>query len=336
MTIARIIRPRRYRGPIGTPDVFFDDFNYTLDRAETSPGAIVAAHGWDSTFRTETIQAHTAGYIYTAAPADIPGYSGTFPGSSQRCLVTEGRPSIYDLSGPTAFKQTDHYIKYGAAGDARGKIPANGYYRWWMRTVNNATWPSTYAGSNKILYPVGSAELTGVDFYFTWMLVCGCFGNEPFNPAWTVPTAASSDLYFGFSLQQYSGYGAVNTASSQYPTGAQRLYQNLDHSPCVANTWYEITVHVDAATGVFELWTRAYGQARVKKIEFISGVTSGFTWTPYVDWLAGERQLSLPSTENWYNNGNGTYGPDGDNWKLWQDFSIATDSNNLRTYGDEP
>lgn len=306
----------------GTPDIFFDNFNYTVARSDPNSSALsqFQSGGWAGVKRLPT-DTNSFGYIYTTT--SISGFSGTYPGTGKACAL-EGLPNN---SSDPSFKQTDYYLQIGNESTAViGDLPANIWFQFWIYVNSSGSELSTFANRNKFIYQTTAnyPATTGQEAY---LVLPGSRGFEEIRTSGVPSSFPSNELFLAFQPPD-----ADNTNSTEYPTNATKLYQNLDNTvKILPNQWWLVKIHADVSgtQGILEAWLCPQGGSWTKVCEWEGGVTSGFTWpTGSNTWRSGHRLLRIPTTEN----ASPLSGGDGDNWKYIQDFAIASTESLLPIY----
>jgi hypothetical protein len=287
--------------------VFFDDFEYQVERDAVGDSFIFLEHGW-GWVKTETDDGG-AGYLYTVEGID--GFDGTFPGAgSTRVLALEARPTMYPPPPDFPYSQTDFYLQYGVENGPLDTIPADVWIQFWIYVADTENQPSRFPTRNKFLYPSASVDPPYPSHDERWMFMNGSQGFE----------AEAADPEDNFLCMRPPR--ALRSGTD--PVDANKLGQNLDLKQVLANDWYLIRIHVDISQpeGRWEAWIRAQNEPALTKIaEWIGGETPDFTWPLPPEERSGPRTLRIPTTVNEF-----------DSWMYMDDFAIATGESALPTY----
>lgn len=306
----------------GSP-IFFDDFDYVVTNdigdATANLAAFVAA-GWENA-ASDNITGGRGGNLYTAVPADVPGHSGAFPGSTQRALVINSNAG-------TLGTQTDFWLEYGST---IGDIPANVYFQFWVYVARSGAQMSAFHGREKFIYPTrNSYPATSGNNGGHWLFELSTNSYPPDSVDVAAAGQAFSllrDSTISSSTPYYDNQDAIDNGL----TGS--LGQNLSTTPLFApNQWVEVRLHFDTstATGIHEAWRRVVGEDWVKVTEWISGTPvagDDFTWNIDASFRDGHQTIRMPTTMP-ASNSTGTV----NSWIYMQDFAMADDVNDLPTY----
>lgn len=302
--------------PIPPPPgvVFFDDFNYVvnkLDSADTKIARFTAA-GWTGVKDEVTRPGGANGYMYTRA--DAPG-CGSAPNG--RMLTMEGLPRTLGF-------QTDFYLQLGS-GNA-GDIPARTYIQFDLCVGRAGAEMSDIASvHDKLLYPL--------------------FGSRDSYPMATLDNAwlqsMSSSAYRGSAMIAQPEPGAftfMNNAtagpngpraviSNQVDSGSASLMTpNVGDPWILPNRWYTVRFLFDVSgtQGIYRVWVARLGQPLALITDFTGGVTPGFTYTTAPLDRLGAKYLRIPTTWGTVNGG----GPD--RWINIDNLRLAPSEEGLR------
>lgn len=273
--------------PSATP-LLIDRFEYDVPRAGTGARSLFVAQGWNHVKSTNSGDGGAWGYLYTQ----------TEPALNSRVLVVESRAGDAPVPPGFAYGQTDFYLQKGVE---RGAVylPPNV----WFQFTTTATPDSRFAARDKFLYPCRVFYPCGQG-QWSWLLMQGSRGFED--------TAGNpSDRFLAMQ-----GETADFRAAAEYPTNATKMFQNVDPTPMVAGTWYDVRIHVDVSgeQGVYEAWRRVHGQMTWQPVSrWVGGVTPNFVWPLPASQRAGFELLRMPTTSN---------GPGNSTFKL-DDFVIG-------------
>jgi hypothetical protein len=279
--------------------VFFDDFEYVVERDVPGARETFQAAGWDWAKSEE--DEGGAGYLYTTTSID--GFAGTFPATgSTRVLALEARPTMYPPPPDFPYPQTDFYLQYGAEGGPLDTIPANVWIQFWVYLADTPSTPSQFNTRNKFFYPTASVDPPFPSADERWLFMNGRQGFE-------AEAGAPADNFL--CMRPPAAF-----RSDADPVDANKLGQNLSSKQILANEWYLVRLHVDISQseGVWEAWIRAQSEPELIKIaEWIGGVTPNFTWSLPEEQRSGPRQLRIPTTVNEF-----------DSWMYMDDLYFAT------------
>ncbi|MEK7704948.1 MAG: hypothetical protein AAB426_08315 [Myxococcota bacterium] len=298
--------------------VFFDDFEYAVGRDDANAPTLFAAHGWNGAKTEQAGQDGANGWLYTAT--SIPGYGGSLPGtSSTSVLVMEARP------GSEGF-QTDFYLEYGDGENAAydNAVPGNVWFQFWIYVNHYGTELSQF-DEGKFIYACNTAYPC---HSHKWMLSLGADSTEPYWESLGAPTDGT--VFFNNGVNTI--YDNVCTVTN---TGADagnewKLGQTDTSELITANRWTLVKVHLDTSTtsGTYEAWMRPMGGAWTKVVEWIDGVTPGFTWAVNPAQVGGHRTFRMPSTIGRASD----TAPKYDAWFYMDDFAMATSEAALPVY----
>jgi hypothetical protein len=302
--------------------IFFDEFEYEVKRDQRDGRPAFISVGKWSGVKSENSRGAGLGYLYTVDR--IPGYTGPFPGrNSKRVLAMEGRPKTFS-------NQTDFYLQYGSARGPADQIPGNVWFQFWLY-LNHHDDPkdkedqiSEFGRGFKFIYP-------SVD------------GEYPTHPAWLFTLGTSSHVSLKdrekpfyaevpshdllLSLPTESGAEITKAA----PWDRWKLGQTSMDERIVANRWTLVKLHMDTSTasGKYEAWLTPSGGKPVKVVEWIDGVTDGFSWKIPAEKVGGYRTFRVPTTMG----GWGERAKDNkDCWIYVDDFAMASSEKALPEY----
>jgi hypothetical protein len=270
--------------------LFFDDFEYDVNRSLSTARSIFMANGWSHVKAENSTENAGSGYLYTL--------NNSTRGS--RVLVMESVPSMNPPPGDFPHTQTDYYLQYGneTGGSA---VPANIWIQFWTY----ATPESRFATRDKTIYP--------------------CRGSYPCHPTWLFMWGSGG--FEGVAAPAGGRYLALEAEGADRDTrvndgNERKLFQNLSRTPLLAGRWYQVRLHMDISgtQGVYEAWIKERGQASFTKVaDWRGGQTANFSWPL----SSANRQpfsvLRSPTTVN---------GP-GNSTVYIDDFAIATSQDNL-------
>ena len=331
-----VARPAAPNAPASVPNpsdlIFFDNFEYVVNRGNGTtnrdPAALTdcssfAQRGW-SWAKAINCNGSYNGFLYTVEPAAIPGHSGTFPGvASNRALAMEARPSY---GGQTSF-----HLQYGNGEEAvyEDYIPGNVWMQFWIYIADSGNQRSQFNTRNKFLYPCNQAYPC---HNHKWLS-----SVEPNNalPDWAQVGVPSQGTMFmrtdinGVYVDPATNAPislVINDGVETYNYGKLGHTNNTDFFPITPNRWTLVKMHFNTAitSGVYEVWMRTQGGTWVKTIEWVDGVTPGFTWQVHRAHVGGHKVLSMPTTM-----GSAT---GWDSWVYLDDFAMAHSEAGLPVY----
>lgn len=277
-------------GSTATPmaAVLYDNFEYEVRRSDKNGEVAFKAHGWTDVKANNSYYERGGGFLFTELN----------PILESRVLVMESRPSTTNVPPGWKFGQTDYYLKFGEDKAPLATIPSNVWIQFWTY----ATPESRFARRDKTIYPC-RGPYPCQRGQMGWLFMWGSAGFE---------TASAPDGGRFLALQ---GEHADFRGASEYPTNAQKLFQNMSPTPLLAGRWYQVKLHMDMSgeQGIYEAWLRERGASWKKVAEWIGGVTPKFVWPIPVAERVGFRQLAIPTTVN---------GPD-DSTTYMDDFALA-------------
>lgn len=257
--------------------VFQDSFDYVADRNVSNVETVFLGQGWTAVKANNATVNGGAGYLYTIQPPDWPS----------RVLVMESLPTTSSCS---PWCQTDYYLQYGGENQPLGTIPANVWFQFWTYAT-----PESRFAHQKFLYPCHTSYPCPATSYL-WLLSFDSIDLLGTGDDYVQAPPGGRFFRMSCSACNYSGGGA--------PWNANKLYQNLSHTPMLVNTWYQVRVHIDISgpQGVYELWMRERGTSTWTKLaEWIGGVTPNFDWPIPAELRAGNKTLRMPTTVDLYN-----------------------------------
>jgi len=308
--------------------IFFDNFEYDVGRNDPNAATLFQQQGLWTGAKTEykpdllIPDADGAnGFLYTTT--SIPGYSGGFPGgTSSRVLVMEARPG-------TEGNQTDFYLEYGDGENPAydNTIPGNVWFQFWIYINNYGDQMSRVDARNKFIYPCNGSYpcQTG-----KWLI---SLVDSSYVPHWLSLGSPSRDGAFFMNAANTSAGIAVVTNTNTVSYDDRYKLGHTDISERVAtNRWTLVKIHVDTSTpsARYEAWMRPLGGGWTKVVEWIDGVTPGFTWTMSAVHVGGHRTFRMPTTMG-RANGSGY-----DSWYYMDDFAMAVSEAALPQYFDAP
>lgn len=248
--------------------VFEDDFEYTANRADTNVQVpFEGTGGWTDAKANNSDYGGSGGYLYTQDNATL----------GSKVLVMESLPT-------TVGGQTSYHLSYGSDAESLGFIPGNIWIQFWTYAVPGSTWDR-----QKFLYPCHTSYPCPVDSYL-WLV---SFNTSDLTGVGdNVVTSPAGGRFFRISSStaNYSGGETWN---------ADKLFQNLSHTPMLEGHWYQVKIHMDTsgAQGTYELWVRERGVSSwTKMAEWIGGVTANFDWPIPVGLRAGNKVIAMPTT----------------------------------------
>lgn len=282
-------------GPTANTIVFVDAFEYQVDRSHNNAEIAFRAHGWADVKANNSYYRRGSGFLFTQLDSTL----------GSRVLVMESRPSMSKIPPGWRYAQTDYYLKYGQGDGPLTTVPACVWIQFWTY----ATPESRFSWRDKTLYPC-RGPYPCKPGQLGWLFMWGSGGFETF--------AAPPGGRF-LALQ---GERADFRGDHEYPTNAQKLFQNVERTPLLAGRWYQVRLHIDVSgeQGIYEAWIRERDKPWEKVAEWIGGVTKNFFWPIPVEERVGFRVLAIPTTVN---------GPE-DSTTLMDDFVIATSEGQLR------
>ena len=299
--------------------LFFDDFEYTVERDTGGGEAFLTEGGWGHFKDMRVSNPGAGGYLYTVTAID--GFSGAFPGAtSSRVLCLESRAGTEAPEVNPGHTQTDFYLQYGDESSAVvGTLPGNLWVQFWIYQQSYGSQMSQYERSDKWLYPTRDGYPGSAGGSTNWLAAMGTASGETDGSAWT-ELGPGPDRFFRVRAEH-----ADFTGASEYPTNRDKMGHNAAPSQYVhANQWTLVKIHIDISgeQGTFEVWLRPQGGTETKVTEWIGGGTTDFTWPIPANLRDGHRLLRMPTTMNNY-----------DSWTYLDDFALATGEDALPTYG---
>lgn len=262
-----------------------------------------------------------AAYAYTVdrdAFATATGNSAVFPGTHPN-----GRVACFEFLPDTFGYQTDAY--FTVAQGVAGTVPSNSWFQFWIYP-NHYGSQLGYYSTFKFLYPCHNTEVgTCLDTDLDWLVVGADWTNWPYE---VVDPDHLEDEY-----QSYSPNMTFNITPSNGSANHQMGETLTSPYPgCMANTWTLVKINLNmsnAASGIFRMWKREYGEAEFTLIsEYVGGSTpGGFTWTP--EFSGGMSWMKLWTTCG--DPGKTLY----DMWTYMDDFYWATSEGDLPIYGTD-
>lgn len=268
--------------------LFTDSFEYEVSRSGTGARSVFTQHGWTHAKSTNSGDGGAWGYLFTQFE----------PALNSRALVIESRAGDAPIPPGFGYGQTDFYVQLGRENGAE-YLPGGV----WFQFTTTATTDSRFAARDKFLYPCRVFYPCGQG-QWSWLLMQGSRG---FQTTGTAP----SDRYLAMQGETADFRGAA-----EYPTNATKLFQNIDPTPMLAGTWYDVRIRVDVSgeQGVYQAWRRVRGSSTWNLIaDWRGGVTPNFVWPIPLAQRRGFELLRLPTTSN---------GPGNSTFKL-DDFVIG-------------
>lgn len=299
--------------------MFFDDFEYAVGRSDVAAESLFQQYGrWNGAKTEQSNQSGANGYLYTAT--SIPGYSGALPGgASTRVLVMEARPASQGF-------QTDFYLEYGNGESSayNNAVPGNVWFQFWIY-VNHYGSQLSYFDEGKFIYACNAAYPC---HSHKWMLSLGTQSTEPFWSSLGTPSTGSAFLNNGVNTT-YENVSVVTNTNAD-PGNEWKLGQYNTGERITANRWTLVKIHLDTSTqsGRYEAWMRPLGGSWTKVVEWIDGVTPGFTWRVSANHVGGHRTFRMPSTIG------RASGTSYDAWIYMDDFAMARSEGGLPTYSN--
>jgi hypothetical protein len=319
-------------GEPGDP-LFFDDFNYVVDRTEAiaSKSAKFQAAGWNG-IKDVMTGGSPRGYIYTVDA--IPGYGGSMPGSSSRVLCLEAQAET--LGG-----QTDFYLSYGDVfASPRTTVPGDVWFQFWLYPNYSGSQLSEFGNHQKFLYMANYSPV-GSDHMFMGSLAnytAGLYDSVAPGVAgdcYPVIADAISD-WASIIKSDYAGEdGNFNHLGIGNTDGSVRSDVDPNTGYIARNRWTLVKMHFNTNNAdvgnAFECWLRAYGRADFTKVaEFISGTTPDFSYPISSGFDAGGRAVGPGGHRGFRMPTTGFT----DFWLYMADFAMASSESDLPTYED--
>lgn len=300
--------------------IFFDDFEYSVGREDADANTIFINTGGWSYVKTQQSYGSGKGYLYTST--SIPGFDGSFPGtSSSRVLVIEALPE-------TMEGQTDFYLQLGEGQSSEydDYIPGDVWFQFWAYPNYYGDQLSRWRSDDKFFYMCNTSYPC---HSHTWML---CNGPSSWNPNMgDNPLGHPSDGEFNWLLRNAVGVSNINY--SLVESGEDMCGPTDSTEWMKPNRWTLVKLHMNTSStsgNSFEAWLKPYGGEWTKVSEWIGGVTPNFTWTIPSGSEGGHRVLRMPTTvgstpakAEWY-----------DSWLYIDDFAVASSEQDLPTYSD--
>lgn len=292
--------------------IFFDNFEYIVDRSDPNANRIFIEQGrWTGAKTMQSQSPGARGYLYTVN--QIPGFNGTFPGNnSQRILAMEALPH-------TLRFQTDFFLQYGIGADPayENAIPSNVWFQFWIY-INHHGEQRSQIDAGKLIYPCDTAFPCRTN---KWLLTFGSWSQPPRYKSLGNPSKKGA-----FLQHPASGSPIVNPSAD--PDNRWKFGQTNTSQFMAANRWTLVKIHLDTTTesAVYEAWMRPQGGTWTKVSEWIDGVSPrGFVWrnTP-----GGHRVIRMPTTIGHADPKRRSY----DSWIYMDDFAMARTEAGLPTY----
>lgn len=309
-----------------------DDFEYEVGRATSDKSAFTSTGPWTAV-KSLPAQSGACGYTYTTT--SIPGYVGSFPGtSSSRVLVSEHLPytnqctvggtnthcptstppSAWSGSGGN-WTQSDTYLTFYGATQV---IPATFYVQFWLYLQNYGTYGVEGAQVSrftrgKFIYPCADNVGAGTcsTGHLDWLTVFSdTYAGQPKGNI----DAGSGNTYIYIDTTGNAIYNGENELGVNQVSDANAKF--------AANTWYLVRIYHDFSTvnPTYRMWRRTAAESEFTLItEFIDGTTEGLTWTPYS--TTGDYRINLLEMNDCH-----------DAFWYMDDFILATDIGDLPSY----
>lgn len=296
--------------------VFEDDFNYLVVEGDAGANQLNSPfidNGPWTRVKSWEFESGAGGFVYTVDPATIPESGGVNPSAtSEYVLAMDARP--VELG-----RQTDFYLGREIDGQDDLVLPADSWVQFW---VYFGTDEDGNIADGKILYPCrdghGSCHTHG------WIMVAGDYSNNPTCEH----IGVSEGVFFvvkGNSFTDENGDFYEMSSSDNCDGGSHEFGTSAVNDYFRPNTWYLAKYNFDTSTssGGTEGWIKEYGTDNwVKVMDWVDGVTPGFTWQiePYRQ--RGHDYFRLGTTKDDY-----------DSVIYFSDFVVATSEDDLPTYG---
>lgn len=283
-----------------------DDFEYEVDRDTADKSAFTTTGPWTA-YKSRPSAAGAYGFTYTTT--SISGFAGSFPGtSSSRVLVSEHLPGTYSTG------QSDTYLSFYETGGSP-VIPSTFYVQLWIYFQYYGDQLSRYENV-KFIYPCGDDVATGtcpVQHHDWLMQMREDYSGEPY------------ELRDGSAGQTHIYVKTEGTAAMEgvgETTGNLGPNQSTGTAKFDPNTWYLIRIYYDFSTNnpTYRMWRRTAAEESLTLVaEYVDGVTSGLTWTPYTN--SGYYRINLLEMND-----------NVDCWFYVDDFILATTVEDLPSY----
>lgn len=297
--------------------LFLDRFEYSVGRNDQNAVELFRANGhWTTAKTMQADRPGAHGYLYTSE--HILGYRGAFPGvSSKRVLAVEALP--------VSQNGTDFYLQYGDGENPANdnKIPGNVWFQFWMYINYAGDQRSHLDARNKFIYACNG---TYPCHSHKWMVSLGSISYLPHRKSLGSPSKGSAFI----NVPANFSVATVNNAAAP-EWDRWKLGQTNTSEYIRANHWTLVKIHADTSTqsGKMEVWLRALGGSWVKVVEWIDGVTPGFSWKIRPEHVGGHRVIRMPTV----------FGPSHlkhqpfSAWIYMDDFAIAVSEQGLPVYG---
>ncbi|MFO0564100.1 MAG: hypothetical protein U0263_00480 [Polyangiaceae bacterium] len=325
-------------GGSGGQLIFFDAFNYALNRSDSgaTKQAVAAAAGYTAFKDEQTHPGGAIGYLHTVTA--IEGDTSGIPGGG-RALCLETRAN-------TLQQQPDYYVQLGSG--VAGAFPPNLWIQAWMYVQSDAASgkQSVIVGRNKFIYPLlgSNSGYPSATQDTAWLL-----GIRPDAHDIATGNIVSQPHPAAFAFESRGLHSGATGARAYHPhltgTGLEDyLYPNVNVSGTNArfimpNQWYLVRFHFDTSgatnsnTSVYEVWWRAKGAQAgglVKKVEYIGGQPApgspNFTFHNRLLDNQGAKLLRIPTTVG------SVSAPWGDSWIYLKDLAVAANASSLPSY----
>jgi hypothetical protein len=308
--------------------IWMDDFNYIVRRSASGTSqidnAFVRNGPWTSA-KSEEFDQGARAYIYTVDPTtDIPGNSINPSATSDRVLAMEAL--IHSMAD-----QSDFYLAREVHGQDNQVLPADSWVQFWYYTPRSGDQMSGFL-PGKLLYPCRGRHGSCTDF--GWLIGLKAYSTNPV--CHSLPDFVTGQYILGNTGPLvYDNVSLVTTCpgedeASEIGTGSADDYIR-------PNTWYLVKFHMDTSTPTpsLEMWLREYGSdVWTKPLDWVSGVTPGFTWTIPENRQRGHDYFRLVTTLG-YDASNPRVSENLDTWMYFADFVVATSEDALPNYTDD-
>jgi hypothetical protein len=221
--------------------------------------------------------------------------------------------------------QTDFYLEYGDGENAayNNAVPGNVWFQFWIYVNHYGSQRSRFDARNKFIYACNTAYPC---HSHKWMLSLGSLSTEPFWENLGTPSQGDAFLNNGVNMEVATVTNTRAGADNEWKLGQTNTSQRI-----TANRWTLVKIHLDTSTqsGRYEAWMRPLGGSWTKVVEWIDGVTPGFTWKINADQVGGHRTFRMPTTIGRAKKSAQNY----DAWIYLDDFAMARSEAGLPQYG---
>jgi hypothetical protein len=297
--------------------LFFDDFDYVINRTGTGQEAAFVSNGGWTGAKLEQDQSSANILMYTVS--SIPGFAGTFPGAGSHALCME---SIVGQQG-----QSDGYLQLGFNTD--DFIPPNVWFQYWVYHQNDAGsgQESLWVSRSKWIYATNESGGAYPSHSHRWMISLTSVSGPPLyilggddTPA-EIPNLVLASAA-GLSTIAWTGPGFE--VGDNDSLGPQNTTERL-----VTNRWTLVKMNIDTSTMTprYRLWLRAQGDPDFTLVSDWQHGVNDLSWT-YAS-AGGHKAFRWPSTLGDVSE------PHEDAWIYFQDFAMADAEADLPTYDDE-